>query len=325
MQASAEELGPPPSERSIRSRGIAASLLLHLALIAALLGWWQPGAPPEPTPALIQVVFGEPGAAGAAGGSGGETAGQGDAAQAESASTTTADAASAEPAETAPTPPASETTPRATAATEEPTPAPSPVPAVRPEPKTAEAPPPPPRPQHKPAPHPSRLASALPAPTQPPVPAAAPPTPAPAAEAPTTSAAAAPGSGNGAGTMVGQGQGTEGAGRGVMGSGALQGPGDEYLEKLRRWLAKYKQYPQAAIDKKEEGKVIIGFTLKRDGTVLTAWIERSSGIPLLDEAALAMMHRASPVPPVPDRYKGNELQLAMPVDYSIGFFERLLR
>ena len=38
-----------------------------------------------------------------------------------------------------------------------------------------------------------------------------------------------------------------------------------------------------------------------------------------------MMHRASPVPPVPDRYKGSELKLAMPVDYSIGFFERLFR
>jgi protein TonB len=124
---------------------------------------------------------------------------------------------------------------------------------------------------------------------------------------------------------VGRGQGNEGAGRGVFGDDALEGPGDEYLEKLRRWLAKYKQYPQAAIDKKEEGQVIIGFTLKRDGTVLTAWIERSSGIPLLDEAALAMMHRASPVPPIPDRYKGNELKLAMPVDYSIGFFERLFR
>jgi protein TonB len=336
MQASAEEYGPPPSERSIRWRGIAASLLLHLALIEALLGWWLPAAPPEPAPPLIHVVFGDPGAAGAAGGSGGQSDGQGDAAASQSASTAAPDA-TAEQAEATPPPPASapeptppsteaaQLTPPAPVPTPVPAPAPTPVPALRPEPKIAEAPPP--LPQHKPPPHPTRVASARPAPAKPPVPAPA-PAPAPAAEAPAASAsanAAAPGSGNGAGTLVGQGQGTEGAGRGVFGDGTREGPGDEYLEKLRRWLAKYKQYPQAAIDKKEEGQVIIGFTLKRDGTVLTAWIERSSGNPLLDEAALAMMHRASPVPPIPDRYKGNELKLAMPIDYSIGFFERLFR
>jgi protein TonB len=59
--------------------------------------------------------------------------------------------------------------------------------------------------------------------------------------------------------------------------------------------------------------------------VLDAWIERSSGLPLLDAAALAMMHNASPVPPIPDHYPGSELKLAMPVDYSIGFFERIFR
>ena len=325
MQASAEALGSPPTERSIRWRGIAASLLLHLALIALLLGLWLPEVPPQPAPPLIRVVFGDPGAAG---GGGGTAEGQGDAADAERANAASADA-TAEQAVPAATPPTAEATPPSSETAAVPTPAPAPVaapvplpvPVVRPEPKIAEAPPP--RPQHKPAPLHTHVASATPAPAAPPVAVRA-QTAASAADAAAASAAA-PGSGNGAGSAVGQGQGTEGMGHGVFGDGALDGPGDEYLEKLRRWLAKYKQYPQAAIDKKEEGKVIVGFTLKRDGTVLTAWIERSSGTPLLDDAALAMMRRASPVPPVPDRYKGSELKLAMPVDYSIGFFERLFR
>ena len=109
------------------------------------------------------------------------------------------------------------------------------------------------------------------------------------------------------------------------GAGSREGPGDEYLEELRRWLARHKHYPQEAIDKNEEGQVVVGFTLKRDGTVLQAWIEKSSGVPILDRAALAMLHDASPVPPVPARYQGAELKLAMPIDYSIGFFDKLFR
>jgi hypothetical protein len=36
-----------------------------------------------------------------------------------------------------------------------------------------------------------------------------------------------------------------------------------------------------------------------------------------------MLHRASPLPPVPQRYKGAQLKLDMPIDYSIGLFEKL--
>jgi protein TonB len=124
---------------------------------------------------------------------------------------------------------------------------------------------------------------------------------------------------------VGHGQGVEGAGFGAVGDGPIEGPGDDYLEALRRWLARYKQYPDDAVKKKQEGRVEIGFVLDRDGTVLDAWIERSSGVPELDQATLAMLHRASPVPPVPQRYKGKQLKLVMPIDYSIGLFDKLFR
>jgi len=333
MKAPAQESGPP-RERAIRWRGIAASLVLHLALIAMLIGLWRSDLPPEAPPTLIKVVFGDPGAAGAAGGSGGDTKGIGQDTSAAPTAVAPAAAAPSSPAqaaEAAPAPP-SEPMPQTAEASppvEAPAPSPAPpAPAVAQKPKTAELSAPPPRPAHKPA-HRVRPVAAKPQP-RPPAKLPPPPSPSPAlpavasADAP-TAAAAAPGSGNGAGAKVGQGQGDAGAGRGVFGDGSLDGPGDEYLEKLRRWLARYKRYPQAALDKKEEGKVVVGFTLKRDGTVLDAWIVRSSGIPMLDDAALDMMHRASPVPPVPDRYKGSELKLAMPVDYSIGFFERLFR
>jgi protein TonB len=121
------------------------------------------------------------------------------------------------------------------------------------------------------------------------------------------------------------GQGTRGAGHGALGDGPIEGPGDDYLDALRRWLAKFKKYPEAALKRKEEGQVVVSFVLARDGTILQSEIERSSGSGAIDRAAIAMLHDASPVPPVPERYRGERLRLTMPVNYEIGFFERMFR
>jgi protein TonB len=200
----------------------------------------------------------------------------------------------------------------------------------------------PPRPQRKPrapaAPTPSPdTAPATPQATQEPGPQPRQAAPPPASDAPQEAppsaagdkaAAAAPaaaGIGTGPAGPGGVGQGSEGQGHGIAGNGPQDGPGDDYLDRLRRWLARYKKYPEEALKRKVEGEVVVAFTLARDGTVLSAPVEKSSGNPLLDQAAVQMLHDASPVPPVPERYKGRELRLTIPVDYSIGLFERLFR
>jgi outer membrane biosynthesis protein TonB len=55
----------------------------------------------------------------------------------------------------------------------------------------------------------------------------------------------------------------QGAGNGNSGNGA--GPDDEYLQRVRRWVAKYKQYPEQAKKLKQEGTVHVAFTVARDG------------------------------------------------------------
>jgi len=136
-----------------------------------------------------------------------------------------------------------------------------------------------------------------------------------AAGSATGTASAGPGGATGVGT------GAAGAGRGALGNG--KGPGDDYLDRLRRHLAKYKRYPPDAVKRKQEGTVMISFVLARDGTVLQAQIERSSGFPLLDQAALDMMHNASPVPPLPPSFTGDEAHLVIPAGFRIGLFDRL--
>ena len=100
-------------------------------------------------------------------------------------------------------------------------------------------------------------------------------------------------------------------------------PGDDYLDAVRRWVTRYKKYPEGAVKQKEESVVQLGFKFTRDGTVTDAWVEKSSGFPALDQAALAMIRAASPIPKVPDRYQGDTLTLVMPENFKIGLFDRL--
>jgi len=119
----------------------------------------------------------------------------------------------------------------------------------------------------------------------------------------------------------GPGGGAEGAGSGSFGDG--EGLGDDYLERLRRRLAQFKKYPPEARRLKQEGTVLVAFVLARDGAVLDAQVDRSSGFPLIDQAVLDMVLNASPAPPLPPEFSGERVTIVMPVRFSIGFFGRL--
>ncbi|MBV9521806.1 MAG: energy transducer TonB, partial [Alphaproteobacteria bacterium] len=243
-----------------------------------------------------------------------------------------ATAATAEPAATA-TPPS----PAETVASEIPPPSPEPptpqgilpAPPIEPTPRVKPRPPPrrvPPRQAAQ-----SAAPAAEPAPPTNPPPQALPEAVAPAdnrQHAASTSAAAAGApngrAGEGPAGAAGRGQGAAGAGSGTYGAG-VEGPGDAYLDAVRRWVARFKHYPKEADRRKQEGRVFVRFTIARDGTVLAAEIVRGSGFPLLDHAALQMLHDASPVPPMPIWYKSDRGTITMPVEFSIGFFDKLFR
>jgi protein TonB len=312
-------------------RSLTGSILFHAAVVALLIGLpWRSHLPDTPPPA-VTIVFDEPGSAGASGGSkggGGEDRG-GQMSQAATTSETApeqTETASAEPSPPEPPAPAPEM-PLTSAAP------PSPVGMAAPEapkaPLQPKAKPKPPRQQvaeaKPPRPHPPTPQAARPIPVDnPPV-----PTPVPPSRSQTAGLQPLPGAstdgtaGQGAGAQAGTGQGTAGAGRGWVGDGDLQGPGDEYLERLRRWLAQYKVYPKDALKRKEEGKAYVSFTIHRDGRVTQPVLERSSGFAALDEAAMRMLRNASPVPPLPAAYRLDEARLTMPIGYSISFLDKI--
>ena len=311
------------------------SALTHALVIVLIWLLWQPvGEEVVPLPPIPVTVVQEPeGQSGAAGGGTSETAASSQGAASETASEAQPQASAEQPPaeEQPPTPPA-ETQPepqQPTPPVEAPPQPPSEVPSLA---QTQVTPAPAPQeaiepvPQHKPRPPrpkpptPTETAQAKPAPTPP---APQPVAQQPAAPTPTQTASAAgadqplpPGAG-------GRGRGDEGPGKAAAGNGSLNGPGDDYLDAVRRWVTRYKKYPDDAIKQKQEGIVQLGFKFTRDGTVTDAWIEKSSGFPMLDQAALAMIHAASPIPKVPDRYQGDTLTLVMPENFKIGLFDRL--
>jgi periplasmic protein TonB len=273
------------------------SLLLHGLLLALLIGLWRVTPPDEIALPLITVKFEGAGAAGSPGGGGGTAALPGQ-----------EPGAAAKP-EAAATPQATPSgTPIQTSQASPPLPVPKPAPTLMRQP-------PPPKPKPSPA------AQAPPAPAEP----AATPAPPTTQSIQTATTASPAGTSRGSEGADSAGNGNVGRSEGAVGNGTGSGSGDDYLDLLRRHLNRYKKYPEEAIKQKQEGTVLIGFELAHDGTVTKAWIEQSSGNDLLDQAALAMMHDASPVPAVPERYWDKKGPIILPVDFSIGFFDKILR
>lgn len=87
--------------------------------------------------------------------------------------------------------------------------------------------------------------------------------------------------------------------------GGRAGDPQNYFSRLVAWLDRYKDYPPEVKKRKQQGTVVLAFSIDRAGEVLAARIQTSSGYPLLDRAALAMLDRAAPLPPMPDSIRTN--------------------
>lgn len=74
-------------------------------------------------------------------------------------------------------------------------------------------------------------------------------------------------------------------------------------------IAKYKSYRQTDIER----TVIVEFTVDRNGHIAAAKVRKTSGDAAIDDAGLAMVRRADPVPPPPAAVADDELAFQLPV------------
>ncbi len=82
-------------------------------------------------------------------------------------------------------------------------------------------------------------------------------------------------------------------------------------------LNRFKRYPSAARARGIQGAVSVTFSIDRAGSVLDARILASSGSSFLDEEALAVVRRASPLPSPPAAMAGAQLNLTLPIQFHI--------
>ncbi|HWB50386.1 MAG TPA: TonB family protein [Stellaceae bacterium] len=82
-------------------------------------------------------------------------------------------------------------------------------------------------------------------------------------------------------------------------------------------LEQFKRYPSIAQLRHQQGVAYLRFTMDRHGKVLTARIEKSSGFDVLDDEALALIHRAEPLPPPPPEIPGDPIELVVPIQFFL--------
>ena len=198
-------------------------------------------------------------------------------------------------------------------------PEPQPEPEPEPEPELEPDPEPEPESEPEPAPKPKPEPKPKPQPKPKPVdhrPAEKPPTPStanrrePATEKPMAVVAGNEGK---SGTTAAADQGSGDNSRG----GGQVGQRDAYMAVLQTWLERHREYPRRAQRRRQEGTALLYFVMDRAGKVLRYEIRQSSGHTLLDREVKAMIERAQPLPPMPDWMAQSELELIVPVRFTL--------
>jgi protein TonB len=80
-------------------------------------------------------------------------------------------------------------------------------------------------------------------------------------------------------------------------------------------LNRHKRYPEAARARRDTGEAHLRFVMDRAGRILEASLVRSSGATILDDEALAMIRRASPLPLPPAAVQGEHIELVVPIRF----------
>lgn len=92
-----------------------------------------------------------------------------------------------------------------------------------------------------------------------------------------------------------------------------------YMTKVKRQIDLVWTYPALAIERGEQGTLLLQFTIVSTGELKDVRIIRSSGSQILDSAAVEAIKRAAPYPLFPKEWKEKELTIAARMEYVLGY------
>ncbi len=90
-----------------------------------------------------------------------------------------------------------------------------------------------------------------------------------------------------------------------------------YQAQVLAHLSRHRIYPPEASSRGITGVATVRFALASNGQVLSSALALSSGAALLDEAAVAMVRRASPFPPFPPGLGHSRMDFAAPIRFDL--------
>jgi TonB family protein len=108
--------------------------------------------------------------------------------------------------------------------------------------------------------------------------------------------------------------GSPGGGGGRPGVDALAAPDyGAYMAELQRRIKRNWRPPSAQEDK----RVVVRFTIGRDGRLMTLALQRSSGYSEADQAALSAIKLSAPFRPLPAGHREDDLPIEFTFDYNV--------
>lgn len=122
-------------------------------------------------------------------------------------------------------------------------------------------------------------------------------------------------SGNGPMGQAASGSGTDGNGGG---SGGCLDP--VWMRQVSERVRQFFYYPGAALATRTTGVVMMRFGVRRDGRIDKLEVARSSGNEGLDQAAIDILQKAQPLPPIPDRMQRDRVEGVLPINFGVRNF-----
>ncbi|WP_250263402.1 energy transducer TonB family protein, partial [Escherichia coli] len=88
--------------------------------------------------------------------------------------------------------------------------------------------------------------------------------------------------------------------------------------RVKGHLNRYKRYPGDARKRARTGTAVVTFTVNTEGTIVSSFLEISSGTFSLDREAIAVLERAQPLPkPPPEILEGGLFKVKMPITFKL--------
>lgn len=98
---------------------------------------------------------------------------------------------------------------------------------------------------------------------------------------------------------------------------ALRGILRGYYKNLNSLMSTRRDYPRSARRLGLEGTVLVEMVIDHRGQILSVKLVQSSGHQVLDQAAIAQVHKIGKVPSIPNQIKRNSMTFRIPFEYRL--------